>query len=178
MGEVLSTAQARAAGLGKQYPDTTAGNALLDERIVSVERWLASRIGPLLGPIVVETLNLNGGARVWLRRRAADGTLAVTLDGDAVTAELFVTTSGELVRADGEFWHGRVRAEWTPDDEAAVREALIKLLRLELTETGMQSETISGSSYAYQRARGGTDQRDPRDEVVLSLLPYGAGLGA
>lgn len=177
MGEVLSTEQARAAGLGNSYAQTPAGDALLDERIVSAERWLASRIGPLKGPITVERLNPDGGARVWLKRPPADGTLSVTLGGDPVTAELLVTSTTELVRVDGEAWAGRLVVTFTPDDEDAVREALIKLLRLELGATGMQSETISGSSYSYTRGDG-QSERSARDAIVLDLLPQGAGIGA
>lgn len=176
MGDVLSVAQARAAGLGKAYAVDTAGDAALDERITSAEAWLARRIGSLLGPVRIERLNWTGDVRVWLKRPVQDGTLTVTLDGDAVSDELFETHRLELVRVDELGWWGRLVISYTPDDEDVVREAIIKLLRLSLTETGMQSETISGASYSYTRSDGAT-QRQAREEVLAELLPAGAGIG-
>lgn len=178
MGQVLTVEQARAAGIGSSYPDTDEGNAQLDERIVAVERWLATRIGPLFGPIRAERLNTNGGARLWLSRPAADGTLVVSTDGTALDASVyFVEHTLELVRVDGNYWTGRIVYSYTPADEFAVREAVLSLLRLELSATGMQSETISGSSYAYTRGDG-KGELTSRESVVAALLPGGMGVGA
>jgi hypothetical protein len=176
VGDVLSVEQARAAGLGSSYPDTVDGNALLDERIVSQEQWLARKIGPLLGPIIIERLNLLGGAKVYAKRPIVADSMTVELDGVATDAELFTVHTGRVVRVDGDDWIGRMVVEYEPDDEDAVREALIKLLRLSLNETGMQSETISGSSYSYTRGDGRATMT-ARDAIVAELLPGGAGTG-
>ena len=177
MGDVLTVEQARAAGIGASYPDDAEGNAMLDERIRAAERWLESRIGPLLGPVREEHLNVNGGARVWLKRPAKVDTLAVTLDAVAVaSADVFVTHTRELTRTDTELWWGRFVATYMPDDELQVREALLSLARLEVTESGMQSETISGSSYAYTRGDGKL-ATSSRAEVLAGLLRPGATIG-
>ena len=177
MGEVLTTEQARAAGLGASYPDTVDGNALLDERIVGVETWLATKIGPLLGPLRQERINPNGGARLWLSRPAIADSLVVSTDGTEVAADdVFVRHTLEVVRVSGDYWTGRLVATYDPDDEAAVREAIIALLRLTLSSTGMDSETISGSSYSYTRGDG-TSERDTRESIVASLLPSGMAAG-
>lgn len=177
MGDVLTVEQARAAGLGASYPDTLEGNAALDERIVAQEKWLASRVGPLLGPLTDERINSNGGVRLWLRRPAVVDSLEVTLSGEAVdAADVFVTHTRELTRVDEDRWYGRIVATYEPDDEEVIREALIALLRLALTESGMQSETISGSSYSYTRGDGKGGMLS-RDAIVASILRPGAGLG-
>lgn len=176
MGTVLTTDHVRAAGLGAAYPDTSVGNAQLDERIVALERWLAKRIGPLLGPISVERLNPHGDARIRLLRPVKADTIDVTLDAVAVSDELYVTHTRELVLVSGNPFLGRLVATYDPDDEYEVREALLRMLQLELSASGMQSENISGSGYSYTRGDGKAE-RSSREAIVAELLPLGAGIG-
>lgn len=174
MGEVLSTAQARAAGLGRKYPDTVDGNAALDERIVAEEKRLRGRIGPLTG---ARTQRI-AGPHVWINRAVLAGSLSIVDSaGGTIAADTYrLEPNGQVVTVAGDLWQSGPVMTWTPDDLELVRSVLIDLLRITLTETGFEGETIRG--YSYRRGSSGTrpGTAQQRDAAIAPLLAHG-GLG-
>lgn len=175
MGEVLTVEQARAAGLGRKYPDTVEGNAALDERIVAEEQRLRRRIGPLTGP----REQLITGPHVWINRAVLAGSLAIVdAAGNPIAADAYrLDPNGQLVTVAGDLWQAGPVVTWAPDDEELVRNVLIDLLRITLTETGFEGETIRG--YSYRRGSGGGTRpgtAQQRDAAIAPLLAHG-GLG-
>lgn len=163
---LLTVAEARAAGLGRGLSD-----ADLQARINGTEGQLARRIGPLTG---LRTTVVNAGRAVWLPRPWKADPAPIIRDAGVVvdTAKYAIWPNGRVLLTDGLAWAGpRVEVDWTPDDEAAVREAVISLLDLQLRP--YQSESIGDYSYA----RGGQKMlQRTRDEIYASLV-YGAGTG-
>ena len=174
--EVLSVVQARAAGLGKGYPDTVDGNAQLESRILAEEQRLKRYAS--LNPLTGERVTRIEGARIWLPRPVLAASLSI-VDAGAATVDpstYLQLPGGELVLISGDEWPASRDAAylvtWEPDDLDLVRNVLIELLRITLSDTGMQSETIRG--YSYSRGgvtrTSGTAQR--RLDVIAPLLPH------
>lgn len=165
--EVLTVAQARAAGLGKSYPATTEGDALLEGRILAEEQ----RVRKLIGQLTGERTYVTREPYVWLPR-PTDAITSLSVDGTASDPSLYELVGRQLKLVSGDTWADtRKVVTFTPNDVELVRTVLIELLRLSLSDTGMQSESIRG--YSYSRGgvtrTSGTAQR--RLDVMAPLLP-------
>ena len=141
------------------------------------EAWLATKVGALTGERT-ETFSPGNGS-LYVRRLT--NSVVVTDNGTTVSSSdlLFTPSSGELRRVVGWVndpprhdlvaWQGDVTVTYTPADEAAVRRAIIELVRLTVSETGMQSETVG--DYSYSRAIASGAYAGPsRAGLVQSIL--------
>jgi hypothetical protein len=145
------------------------------------EAWLAEpgRVGPLTGERIDSFTPGLGDTPLYLRRRAES--VVLTDDGRTMAASefLFTPSTGMIRRiwtsdlaTDPPWrqvylgWQGTVTATYTPADEAAVKLAIIELVRLATGETGYDSETIGDYSYS----RGASSGRLSRAGLARSIL--------
>jgi hypothetical protein len=139
--------------------------------IVDVEAWLASKIGPLTGTWT-QTFAGGGYGSLWLRRPIVEVT-DITDAGVAVDSALYsLVDGGRRIIGDygGTYWLGPVVVTGPLADLDAVRAALVKLLRVDLGDTGREAE--SGEGRSFSRTRPAETQRL---DILRDLLP-GAGL--
>ena len=138
------------------------------------ESWLARQIGPLTGSRT-ETY--------YLRDIDTDDPLALRRPTSSVTVKDGVGTTHEetvgathirllangtaVERADSSWLGPKVTAVYTPNDGNEVKRVLIDLLRLTLTDTGYDSETIQ--DYTYRRGSGALAMT--RRALARSLVP-------
>lgn len=149
---------------------TSLSDVDLQSIIDREEAWLAGQVGPLTG---ARTDTYRPGltdATLYLRRRAESVT--VTDDGVALVADtdyLFTPASGAIRRGSylaPQSWAGVVTVAYIPNDEAAVKRAVIELVRGTLGETGMDSERIG----EYEYTRGDSAERVSRANLARSIL--------
>lgn len=161
MPDVLTIEEATARHkLGRGMETADLNDAIEDE-----ERWLARIIGPLTGTLTYTRVG-GGYATIYLPRSVS----AVTLVTDAgITLDpTYYIVDGRVVYAPGYLWTGPIVITATLDDEAAVRLALVDLLRIRLGSTGHASETGNDYSYADQQTAA-----QKRSDVVGALLTGG-----
>lgn len=127
------------------------------------ESWLAARIGPLSGSRA-ETFYVYDVDRP-LRLRRPTTTATVSDDGSAV--DVVVLDNGWSLESTLGAWTGPVEVTYTPSDEAEVRRVVLELVRLALTETGLDSERTGDYSYS----RGGVSNLQARRALARSLQP-------
>lgn len=150
--------------------NTSLSDVDLQAVIDREESWLAGRVGVLVGERTDTFRPGFSDTILYLRRRAES--VVVTDDGVALVADtdyLFTPSTGSLRRGTTTAplaWGGVVTVAWTPSDEAAVKRAVIELVRGTLGETGMDSETIG--EYAY--TRGESAGRVGRAGLARSIL--------
>lgn len=157
--------------------DTDLEDADLQAVIDRQESWLASQVGPLTGPRA-ETFypsavpDASHGV-VPLRRHVSSlANVAVTDAGAAISdSALRLSPDGWYITRPLYRWTGAVVTTYTPDDEAAVVEAVIDLVRLTITDSGYASEQIG--SYGYSKGGGQRSKRLQRRAIVRSLLRPG-----
>lgn len=142
------------------------------------EAWLAGKIGPLAGERTDTWTPGLGDTPLFLRRRAES--VVLTDDGVTLVADtdyLFTPSTGMIRRVSWVEplppwrqlylgWQGAVTATYTPSDEAAVKRAVIELVRLTVGETGYQSEQIG--DYSYTKGTGA--DRVSRADLARSIL--------
>lgn len=134
------------------------------------EAWLAGRVGTLAGERTDTFRPGLADTTLYLRRRT--DAVAVTEDGVALAPDVdyvFTPANGALRRGTWNVpmsWSGPVTVTWTPSDEAAVKRAVIELVRGTLGETGFDSEGIGDYSYT----RGDSAGRLSRSNVARSIL--------
>jgi hypothetical protein len=131
------------------------------------ESWLAGRVGQLVGQRVETFWPERVNEPLYLRRRAAS--VAVVDAGVTLTADddyQFAPSLGVIRRADATSWAGSVTVTYTPSDEADVKRVVIELVRMTVSETGLQGETIG----AYSYTRGGAADRPNRAALARGLL--------
>lgn len=134
------------------------------------EAWLAGQVGPLAGQRV-DTFRPGFSDTILYLRRRTDA-VAVTDDGVALVADtdyVFTPANGAIRRGSARAessWGELVTVTWTPTDEAAVKRAVIELVRATVGETGLESETIGDYSYT----RGESASRVGRSELARSIL--------
>jgi hypothetical protein len=143
------------------------------------EAWLAGRVGPLTGERTDTWTPGIGDTPLYLTRRAPS--VVLTDDGRTLASSefLFTPSTGMIRRVwtpdlqDNPpwrqlylGWEGTVSATYTPADEAAVKLAIIELVRLATGETGFDSETIGD----YQYTRGASSGRLSRAGLARSIL--------
>lgn len=139
------------------------------------ESWLATQVGPLTGarterywPSVVPQ-HTYSGLRLMRRVTAAtvsDNSVAVA-DGNIRIGRL----GFRLLRVDGP-WIGPVDITYTPDDLAAVTDAVIALVGLALSDQGYQGEAMG--DYSYSRSRRPVSFVAERRRIVADLTGRGA----
>ena len=168
--------------------DIAAVRALVRSRLSDVdlqavidreEAWLAGRVGLLSGERTDTFMPGLGDTPLYLRRRAES--VVMTDAGRTLAASefLFTPSSGMIRRiwtpdrADDPpwrqlylGWQGTVTATYTPSDTAAVKRAVIALVRGTVGETGLDSETIGD----YQYTRGLSAGRMSRGNLARSVL--------
>jgi hypothetical protein len=161
MPEVLSIEDATARHkLGAGMESADLRGAIEDE-----ERWLARLIGPLTGTLV-HTIPGGGYASIFLPRTVSAVTeITDGLDPVVIVDPINYYLDGRVIYSPGYYWTGPITVTATLDDEAAVRLALVDLLRLRLGDTGHQSET--GNDYSYSDAQTIAQKRA---DVVAALL--------
>ena len=142
------------------------------------ESWLAGKIGTLTGARTETYRPGPDDQPVYLSRRAPS--VVVTDDGVTLVADtdyLFTPSTGMIRRVSWVetvppwrewplAWRGVVTVTSTPSDEAAVKRAIIELVRGTTSETGMDSETIGDYSYS----RGASAGRVSRASLWRSIL--------
>lgn len=133
----------------------------LSDVIEREESWLAHRIGPLAGVVTQQ---------FWLMMSDADSTLHLARPTDAVTindggliltdAQVRLLERGTAVEKVLGYWNGTtdrqlgpVAVTYTPNDQADVEKVLIDLVRLAVTETGFNDETIGQYSYTRDKLK-------------------------
>lgn len=161
MPEVLTIEEATARhklGGGMEPAD-------LREAIDDEERWLARLIGPLTGTLTY-TRPGGGYATIYLPR-AVSSVDTVTDYGVTVDPSWYIV-DGRVIYAPGYLWTGPIVITATLDDEAAVRLALVDLLRIRLGGTAHQAE--SGNDYSYSDQQTAAQRRA---DVVASLIATG-----
>lgn len=142
------------------------------------EAWLAGKVG-LLNGVRTDTYRPSPGDQpIYLRRLS--GSVIVTDDGATLVADtdyLFTPSTGMIRRvswvepvppwrAQPLAWRGVVTVTSTPSDGAAVKRAIIELIRGTVGETGLDSETIGDYSYT----RGASAGRVSRSSLWRSIL--------
>jgi len=142
------------------------------------EAWLAGKVGTLTGARTDTYRPSPGDQPVYLQRLS--GSVVVTDDGVTLVADtdyLFTPSTGMILRASWVetvppwrqwplAWRGVVTVTSTPSDGAAVKRAIIELIRGTVGETGMDSETIGDYSYS----RGASTGRVSRAALWRSIL--------
>lgn len=135
------------------------------------EAWLATKVGTLTGERTDTFTPGIGDTPLYLSRRAES--VVVTDDGVTLVAGtdyLFTPSTGQIRRIVGYLadppryqyvagawrgaWRGAVAVTYTPSDGAAVKGAIIGLVRGTVGETGFASETIGDYSYSRATASG------------------------
>lgn len=135
------------------------------------EAWLVGKVGALTGERT-DTFSPGGATSLYLRRLT--GTVVLTDDGVTLAAGdfLFTPSTGELRRYPLAGWRGTVTAKYTPGDTAAVKRAVIELVRGTVGETGMDSETIDGYSYTRGESAGRVGRAGLARSILLSRPAY------
>lgn len=133
----------------------------LTDIIAREESWLAHRIGPLAGVVTQQ---------FWLMMSDADSTLYLARPTDAVAvndggivltdAQVRLLERGTAIEKVLGYWNGTtdrqlgpVAVTYTPNDEADVKKVLIDLVRLAVSETGFNAETIGQYSYTRDKLK-------------------------
>jgi hypothetical protein len=143
------------------------------------EAWLAGRVGLLKGERTDTFTPGIGDTPLYLRRRAESVVLTDAGRTLAASEFLFTPSTGQIRRIWTPDltneppwrqlylgWQGTVTATYTPADEAAVKRAVIELVRIALNESGYQSEQIG--DYAYTKGTGA--DRPSRAGLARSIL--------
>lgn len=143
------------------------GDAAFQGVIDREEAWLARRIGTLVGART-QTFHVrveDADDPLHLRRPTA----AVTVTDNGV----LIAGSGVRLLRDGAAientkgsWAGPVAVLYTPNDTDEVRRAVIELIRLGVSASPYDAETIG--DYSYTRGRSPDAQRQ---DLVRELLP-------
>ena len=136
------------------------------------EAWLAGRVGPLAGERTDTYRPGLGDTTLYLRRRSesvevADNGVALTADTDY----LFTPSTGAL-RRQTLAWSGVVTVTYTPSDEAAVKRAVIELVRGTVGETGLDSESIGDYSYTRGESAGRVGRAGLARSILLRRPAY------
>lgn len=131
------------------------------------EAWLAGRVGVLTGERTDTWTPGIGDTPLFLRRRAESVVLTDAGRTLAASEFLFTPSTGMIRRIwtpdlqDNPpwrqlylGWQGTVTATYTPSDEAAVKRAVIELVRGTVGETGMDSEGLGDYSYTRGESAG------------------------
>lgn len=145
------------------------------------ESWLAGRVGALSGARTDTYRPGLGDATLYLRRRAES--VVVTDDGATLTADtdyLFTPSTGAIRRVSSidptgsqtAVWRGVVTVTYTPSDSAAVKRAVIELVRGTLGETGMDSESIADYSYTRGESAGRVGRAGLARSILLRRTAY------
>ncbi len=126
------------------------------------EAAFARVIGPLTGSRTLTLYDVAADGAFHLRRPVASVT--ITDNGVAVAASAFrLVDDGTVIQPISGAWLGPVAITFTPTDELEVKRVVIDLVRLALTETGFESESVGDHSYS----RGA---RSERYALMRSLL--------
>ena len=122
------------------------------------EEWLAGRIGQLVGERIETFYPERLDEPLYLRRHT--DAVTVVEAGVQLAADDFLFTPSMAVtrRSAGSYWRVPVAVTYTPNDAGSVRRVVIELVRMCVSETGLQSETIG--AYSYTRG-GATDRPEP-----------------
>lgn len=170
---LVSVAEVQARNVGAELSDSA-----LQDVIDAAEAYLARHIGTLSGERT-ETFYPRRGYEALYLRRSTDS-VVVENNGDTLTAgdsvgNFRLLYSGSVVELVSGDWIsgtdiGPVSVTYTPNDEALVKEAVVGLVRLNLSDGPFVSERIG--DYSYQKAQGGGSSLEPaRNEIVKSILP-------
>lgn len=164
----------------KALVQTSLTDSQLQAVIDREEAWLALRIGQLSGARTQTFYPRRTGERLYLKRPA--DSVTVTNNGETVTAgEAYgnyrLLSEGSIVDLVGTQWlsstsgfgNGPVTVAYTPNDSAAVKAAIIDLVRLRVTDSGYVSESIG--QYSYQTAQAPGAREATRRAIVRALLP-------
>lgn len=127
---------------------TSLSDADLADVISRQEAWLARRVGPLDGQRTETFVTPDGDEVLHLQRPGQSDSMTVSDEGGAVTAVALRGWS-DVVRTDSISWDTPVTVAYTPSDEDEVKEALLTLVRLAVTESGFNSESQQGYSYSH-----------------------------
>lgn len=155
----------------KALVQTSLTDSELQTVIDREEAWLAGRIGALSGSRTETFYPTRGAEPLFLRRPAPSVT--VTDDGDAVDlgeddGEYRLLYGGTVVHRINTDWGDKVTVTYTPNDSAAVKTAVIDLIRLRITDTGFVSERIG--AYSYQTNQRSGAREETREAIVRSLM--------
>lgn len=148
------------------------------------EAWLAGKVGTLTGERTDTYRPDLGNTPLYLRRRAPS--VVVTDDGATLVADtdyLFTPSTGMIRRVSWVepvppwreqplAWRGVVTVKSTPSDAAAVKRAVIELVRGTVGETGMDSETIGDYSYTRGESAGRVSRAGLARGILLRRPAY------
>lgn len=150
--------------------DTDLTDDDLREVIDRAEAEMVAHVGSHASSGAVTETVINPGGVLYLSRPAASITSVTEYWGlsSTVTGSVITTTSyypnltGSYLHRLGSDWADRVVVVYVPaDDDERRRSVLIELIRLELSPSGMASESMrfaDGTSYAYQSGEGGRER--------------------
>lgn len=177
---LVSVADVQDRGLGGGLDEDA-----IQDMIDAAEAWLARHIGPLTGERTEVFYPRRGYEPLYLRRIPSityDSDLTVENNGTTLTLGesigdyrlLYDSSVVELISsswlpASSGFGIGPVRVTYTPDDEALIREAVIRLLRLDFADSPYVSERIG--DYSYQKPQSVTSFHTARMDIVKGILP-------
>lgn len=162
---LLTLAEARA------LVSTRLGDVDLQGVIDREEAWLARRIGALSGSRT-QTFHVRSADRddpVRLRRPTSTVTVTdagVLLAGSSVR----LLRNGAAVEKTTGSWTGPVAVASTPNDTEEVRRVIAELIRVGVSASPYESETIG--DYSYSRGSAGTPDAQ-RHALVRDLVPHG-----
>lgn len=172
---MLTTAEARA------LITTSLSDSDLAAVIARQEAWLARRVGPLDGTRTETFVTPHGDEVLRLARPAAAGSLVVVDEAGAVT-DYELRGWSDIVRTAGS-WTATAEVSYTADDEAEVKDSIITLVRLAVTESGYQAEAMQGYSATtdhdmrrrmrYEAWRGLLRRGLPQSVRLVSAIPPG-----
>lgn len=159
---------------------TDLGDPELQLIIDAEEAELAARIGPLTGEIEQSySFELADQIDSLYLARPADPTTLVLEDptGTAIAGgDLRLSWHNRRIQRAIGLFVGPALATYTPTDGAAVRRAIVDLVRIATTDPTVDSETIG--SYTYRRATiTMADLEAARERVYGRLLQRPPGIG-
>ena len=146
---------------------TGLGDADLQGVIDREEAWLARRVGALTGART-QTFHVHPADAddpLWLRRPTA--AVTVTDNGVALTGVRLLRDGAVVEKTTGS-WTGPVTVAYAPNDSEEVRRVIIELLRIGVSASPYDSETIGDYSYSRGSVRTPDAQRQ---DLVRDLVP-------
>lgn len=168
---LLTVDNAKRLAIGGGLSQTDLQAVIDDE-----ERWLARVIGPLTGN-VTQLIYGSGYGSLWLNRPAAAVVSVTDAFGStapvllAATDYQFIAPARIVVGWGGGYWTGPVQVVYTPGDSDGIKLGIADLVRLRLTDRGVDS--ASGAAFSFSRLESVGDRRS---EIVAGLVA-GKGIG-
>jgi hypothetical protein len=151
--------------------DTELEDTDLQLVVDNVEAELAGDIGPLTGEREQTYWLDSGGVAELILQRRTDAVEVVDNDVAIADEDVRLLRRGVMIRRATGAWGGPiVTATYTPNDLAAVKRVIVELIRLDLADATVDSESIG--SYRYSRATlTHAHIEESRHNLIRQLVP-------